>query len=151
MNSELDFEAVIGRLKEALGKDKDAEVADVLGMSRQSFSNRKKIGSIPYEEIVSRAAIEDLDLVYVFTGARAPRGGLAVAQESANYGGPAEVNVELLQKVLCAVDKELAERELAVTTKKRAELVAYLYDHFMARGAVDPDRFSRFMDLVLER
>lgn len=152
MNPELGFEAVLTRLKEELGKNKDAEVASALGMKPQTLSNRKKTESIPYEEIIDRAVIDDLDVVFIFTGTRATRVPSSVAETDAPYDSEGQtVNADLLAKVISAVDQELASRELQISTQKKAELIAHLYDHFTSRGVVDEKKFARFMDLVLAR
>lgn len=71
--SGLDFEAVVERLKAALGLKSDAQVAKALGMKPNAFSNRMVSGSVPYEEIVTASAMLDFDLVEVLTGSKASR------------------------------------------------------------------------------
>lgn len=86
MKGELDFAAVTDRLKAVLGEKTDTALAAALGMSPSAFNNRKKAGSVPYEEIVDLAATRDFDLVYVLTGGAA---GAVAAAHALEPGAPA--------------------------------------------------------------
>jgi hypothetical protein len=47
------FADIFKRFKGKVGVSKDYKVADLLGFKQSTFSQRKKDGSIPYEELVS--------------------------------------------------------------------------------------------------
>lgn len=69
MKAQVDFESVIDRLREAAGVGgTDIAVADFLGIGRSAYSARKKNRSVPYSEIVERAAEKPFDLNYVLFG-----------------------------------------------------------------------------------
>lgn len=149
MNRGSRFEAVLDRLKLALRVHTDTAVAEALGMSRTAFVNRKKTGSFPYEELLAAAEQRGLDLSEILTGRPANVAtSQHLAEPPASY--TAHLNLDLLEKVLCAVDRELAERELSLTSRKKAQVVAFLYEHFAARGELEDQGFARFMDAVLE-
>lgn len=57
------------RLRDKLGVTSDAELASALGMKPNAFSNRKKNGSVPFEEIVAIADERRLDLGLLFSPA----------------------------------------------------------------------------------
>lgn len=63
-----DFEAVAIRLGQLIKSSKDADIHRFLGMSQSSYSNRKKRGTIPYDEIVSACIRDGLSLDYVLAG-----------------------------------------------------------------------------------
>lgn len=68
-----DFNAQIGRLKEALGLQEDQEVAAALGMSKAALSARKARGAFPEKDLralVSRRPELRIDVLYVLTGER---------------------------------------------------------------------------------
>ncbi len=142
MAGEFPFEPVMDRLKEALGVRRDAELLPVLGLSSSNYANRKKAGSVPLEDVARVATEKDLDLNWILNGRVRAR------EPERPYAG---VNAELLETVICAVDKELASRELTISTKKKAQVIAYLYEQFTDSGEVNTEGFSRFMSVVLER
>jgi hypothetical protein len=70
------FEEQVQRLKLVLGLRQDQEVAAALGMTKASFSDRRRRGAFPGERVVGlKASHPGLDVVYVLTGKRL--GGVA--------------------------------------------------------------------------
>lgn len=68
-----DFNAQIGRLKQALGLQEDQEVAAALGMSKAALSARKARGAFPEKDLralISRQPELGIDVLYVLTGER---------------------------------------------------------------------------------
>lgn len=63
---EFSFTEVIERVKQGFGYRNDAELARAIGMSASAFSNRKKSGSVPYEEIIRAANQRNMDLALLF-------------------------------------------------------------------------------------
>lgn len=71
-----EFEEQVQRLKLVLGLRQDQEVAAALGMTKASFSDRRRRGAFPGERVVGlKASHPGLDVVYVLTGKRL--GGVA--------------------------------------------------------------------------
>ncbi|ASM76399.1 transcriptional regulator (DNA-binding phage protein) [Vitreoscilla filiformis] len=67
------FGAVLARLKESLGKSKDVEIADALGMTKTAFHARKERDSFPAEKVAVLALHRPdlkIDVAYVLTGER---------------------------------------------------------------------------------
>lgn len=66
------FNSVIDRLRVALALKNDAEIAEAIGLKANAFANRKKSGSIPYEEIVNIALSRGLNLDEIFSAGNSP-------------------------------------------------------------------------------
>lgn len=79
-----EFEAVVRRLGQLLKTNKDADVYRFLGMSQSSYSNRKKRGTIPYEEIIQACVRQGFSLDYVLA-ARDPHDTSGEAPISADF------------------------------------------------------------------
>jgi hypothetical protein len=72
MNSEQRFTEVCGRIKKALNLETDSALAAVLGLKTNTFANRKKDGSLPFDQIEKLADSENLSLDFIFWG-KGPR------------------------------------------------------------------------------
>jgi hypothetical protein len=68
MKNEFNFEEVISRLKIAINISNDADLAGRMEMKPNTFSNRKKAGSLPYEEIIRLADSESVNINWLFSG-----------------------------------------------------------------------------------
>ncbi|WOF81480.1 helix-turn-helix domain-containing protein (plasmid) [Pseudomonas sp. FeN3W] len=79
-----EFEAVVSRLGHLLKTSKDADIHRFLGMSQSSYSNRKKRGTIPYEEIIHACIRQGFSLDYVLA-ARDPYDTSRVAPISTDF------------------------------------------------------------------
>src|SRR5690349_9137331 len=66
--SKVTFSAVVARLKTALSLKKDKDVAEALGMNANAFYNRKRLSSVPYEEIVAIAERNRLRMDWLLFG-----------------------------------------------------------------------------------
>lgn len=62
------FEIVIGRLKKALGLQTDAALHSLLEMSSSRYANRKRSGSIPYEQVLALCSSRNVNLNWLFYG-----------------------------------------------------------------------------------
>lgn len=66
-----DFDAALLRLKGQIGQTEDQAVASLLGLSKASFSDRKRRGSFPVEKLRALAQQRpdlNIDVDYVITG-----------------------------------------------------------------------------------
>ena len=69
MDNQLEkFGLIADRLKKKLGLNTDKDLAEKLGLKPTTFNARKKVGSIPYSEIMDLASCYKLDLNWVFNG-----------------------------------------------------------------------------------
>jgi len=59
---------IIGIIKELKKLKSDTDVARVLGMKQSAFSERKKLNSIPYEQIALFCEKEELSLDWLLLG-----------------------------------------------------------------------------------
>jgi transcriptional regulator with XRE-family HTH domain len=62
---------VLNRLKEAMNIDRDANLAEAIGVSRQVLSTWRKRGTVPYEKLCEVAREKRLSLDWLLLG-RAP-------------------------------------------------------------------------------
>lgn len=80
-----DFDAALLRLKGQLGLTEDQAVASLLGLSKASFSDRKRRGSFPEDKLRALAQQRpdlNIDVDYVITGvAQAAREMIEAARE----------------------------------------------------------------------
>lgn len=87
---------------------------------------------------------------WLVTG-RGPReASLAVHEPEAPYGGTGHAPLDqgLLEKIIRAVEDELAVAGLALPATKRSMLVVTLYDLCHERGEVDQDAVARLVRLA---
>ena len=64
----IDFESVMIRLKSYCGVTKDNEIAKIINLTAQNYSDRMKRNSIPYENILLALEDTDADLQWIFYG-----------------------------------------------------------------------------------
>lgn len=62
------FEVVMSRLKQALGLQKDAELARALGLSTADFAHRKRRGKIPWDRVLEVASCHNISTDWLLTG-----------------------------------------------------------------------------------
>lgn len=67
------------------------------------------------------------------------------------YPAAGRIDIELLTVVLEQLQAWLEQHNLSPTPRRRAEIVALLYDIFAARGVLDQSAFVKFMELVLQK
>lgn len=83
-----EFDLQLLRLKEVLAVTEDQQVADLLGMSKHAFSDRKRRGSFPGEKVQalqsSRPDLK-LDATYVLTGRSPERDARQAAINHQHY------------------------------------------------------------------
>lgn len=60
--------AVLDRIKESLGVESDAELAELFGVSPQSISNRRTRNFVPYRETIYIAMWAGVSIDYLLTG-----------------------------------------------------------------------------------
>lgn len=68
MKNLFEFNDVINRAKKAFKIKDDKELAEFIGMSAGSFSNRKRAQSLPYEELLIVANKQNVDFNWLMTG-----------------------------------------------------------------------------------
>lgn len=68
MKNDFNFDEIISRLKIAINVSNDADLAGRMDMKANTFSNRKKAGSLPYEEIIRLSDSENVNINWLFSG-----------------------------------------------------------------------------------
>lgn len=113
--SEINFEEVISRVKVALSLTDDKDLAELMEMSTTAFSNRRKKGSLPYEQLTKLLTSRNVDLKWIFTGSLDSahlRNATMAAMEVAMRYSPVEA--ELVQEMQrLAFDERLTADQLA--------------------------------------
>jgi phage repressor protein C with HTH and peptisase S24 domain len=109
MESEGYFGALMQRLKEALGLTSDTALADALGMKQSAFANRKKAGSVPFQNVIRLALDRDLDMDWLFED----------VGRAAELGEASATAIEQLAGELYV--SERPPKQIATRTRKRVE------------------------------
>lgn len=65
---DMDLKEISKRLKEASEIQTDADLAQVMGFTRQEFYNYKRRGTIPFERILNYCHQNNISIEYVFFG-----------------------------------------------------------------------------------
>jgi predicted NUDIX family phosphoesterase len=66
VNKMIDYELVVNNLITQLNVKNEAEIANKLGMSRQSLQNHKTRNTIPYKQIISYCLLNKKDINIIF-------------------------------------------------------------------------------------
>jgi len=106
MKHEVSFPIVMGRLKLALGRATDSDLASDLGMSTANYANRKKLGSIPFELVIAAAISRSVSLDWLFGGLEPP----TTNGRKLSLSGPRQTNTALLGTIVAELDAAFASR-----------------------------------------
>jgi len=120
------FYAKLNRLKTALGKTKDKEVAEELGLGEKAFNARKTRGSFPEKELRALAQQRPelgIDVEYVLTG------GVLSPRQRQNIEGARQFTLALqgvneAERAHLLGHNAQAARETAATNARREEITA---------------------------
>lgn len=66
----LNFEDILYRLKSITGKEKNKDIAQILGTTEANFSRWLARNKIPYEQIVNFCVNENIDIKYILIGTK---------------------------------------------------------------------------------
>jgi hypothetical protein len=124
-----DFEAVLDRVKQAMQFDTDAQVAEFIGMSPSGLGNRKRSGSIPFENICKACASRCVNLEWVLTGSGPQDRVMAVYSRLDPY--ELDLMSEITRAVWIALEDEgFAENDASLLDKAgiRGSLSALIYN-----------------------
>jgi len=120
------FKGIISRIKEFASLENDLEVAKLLDLKPNTFSERKKKGSIPFKQLVKYSEENKIDLDWLLNGKRKFKlnigsEGIEQTNESrSHYSMSAYGNVDLdLDKVL---DRQKEIYSLINSAKDRYEI-----------------------------
>lgn len=172
----MDFQAVIDRLKVALGVESNRSVADHLGMSSSNLGERKNRGALPSALIQLLCQEQGINYGWVMSGVGemrdrppsrevASKGGALQAREPLpEYGRPTpappvraspfgarkldDSQRDLLEAALGAVELELERRNISLPADRRTRLVWALYQMSLPTGQVPDHAVRPLVDLV---
>jgi hypothetical protein len=130
MDRDLDFDAVMLRLRQALDLKDNKAVAAALRLKPNAFYNRRSSGSIPFENVVALAGERGLSCDWIFLGL----GDAFRAPGRRRAPGP-DVDAELLGEAAAALERAFREspqsalaRDPVDLAAMRAMLAAHLYN-----------------------
>lgn len=103
---DIDASAIINRMKEALGKDTDTDLASILEVSNKTVSSWRNRNSIPMEVIVSVAFASSKTVEYILTGS-----DVSVTLDELNEPDSAIMQI-MGEKLLKNILAEYAEEKL---------------------------------------
>jgi hypothetical protein len=125
-----DYEAVLDRIKQAMQFSTDAQVAEFIGMSPSGLGNRKRSGSIPFENICKACASRGVNIDWILTGTGAQfKTELQLSSRAVPYD--ANLMGEVAGAVWAALEDEgFAERESTIfaSAKFRTALSTLIYN-----------------------
>lgn len=134
-------EDILDRIKQAKSLKSEREIAALLGLSPQDFSNRKKRGTLR-PLIIEWAAREGIDVNWL------------ICDEGARYGRTAEPpapdgpDQDLLRRVIELVEEGIEELGLHPKARKKAELIVTLYEMHQKGKEVDRPTLLRLIRLA---
>lgn len=137
----MDIPQVIERVKVLKNLKNDKDIAALIGISANDFSNRKKRGTL-LAPFVEWGLNENVDLNWLLTGDE----NFNQSAETQSPEGPVEI--DLLSEVIKGVEDFLKSRKLVLDPDPKARLVAILYDRFAESGkGVDQKTFNNYLEL----
>ncbi len=137
----MDFVTIIERIKKLRHLSSDGAMAEMLGFTRTAFAERKRRNSIPYEELVSFAEAESVNIHWLLTGV-GPEKTFGHAGTSTYYD-PA-----LLREVIEAVEEQLAKEKVILKPGQKAELITLLYEEIQVDETKRPQLKGKILRLT---
>ena len=159
MNTEHYFSQVMDRLKMEAEIKTDSALAGLLKMSPTAFSNRKKSGSVPYEQIIEVADSRKMDIGWIFTGHRtneSEKSPIGAKDETGYYQNtptsPGVLDMESLEIAVECAELHLKLMKRTVSPAKFAKLIGILYDEISQddEDEIDDNKVIRLIDLASE-
>lgn len=141
-------EAILARIKQALGIEKDAALAALFGVSRSQISGSKAEGAIPYKHLDRICRDKGLSMEWVLHGA-----GPRTVEELTRLDEPAPacrvgIDFDLYHQVVEQL--RLTTQHTNISQNKIDQLVAILYDDARNknRSSVDVAAMNRLLELL---
>jgi hypothetical protein len=158
MKQGLKFGEVVSRAKIALSVTGDADLAGMLGLSAKAFSNRRKAGSIPFEQLTDLLSANKADLCWVFTGeldSRAVREAIRAATEVGLYYSPVGrgllqdmQDIALTERLDATQLRERFQHRLPCAVAPQQELA--LLDYYRSANEGDKQSIARIAALAAQ-
>lgn len=124
------FEERFRRTKEAVGVKTDIDLAKFLGIKHSSVASAKDRKSIPLKwiaEISDKIGISSDWLLY---GEGPKYRGQARQVSPQSSPAVAALDLDLIKEIVAITEETLEEQEFHLPPKKKAELIALLYEEF---------------------
>jgi hypothetical protein len=135
----MDIEAVLERIKQAKSLRSEKEIASLLGLSPQDFSNRKRRGTLR-PLLLDWAAREGVSVNWLIC----EEGGMYGPQGGAGGG----LDKDLLRRAIEMAEQGVEESGVQLKAAKKAELIVTLYEMCRDRREVDGSTLLRLIELA---
>jgi transcriptional regulator with XRE-family HTH domain len=142
-------EAILERLKRALGIKADAELAAVFGVSRSQISGYKADQTVPYRHLDQVCQDRGLSLEWVLrgTGPQQAAALAKIAETPAAYA--VGIDFDLYHRLTVALRPILADAGIS-DAAKTDHLVAYIYNDVIKSPdhAIDIDKIKQLIRII---
>lgn len=140
------FEAVIARLKEAIGLKNNAEAGELLGLDPATFKKLQKADLVPYEALMPVAYTRDINLQWLLYGEGEP----SLSADHLHIGANGRAaNLDLMQECIAALTAATRARLAEVDPRSFGRACVLLYEISHAAGRVATSSVSRLAETVL--
>lgn len=141
------FEARFRRIKEAVRAKTDIDLAKVLGIKHSSVASAKDRKSIPLKWVLEISEKYGISSDWLLHGEGPMCRGKATLAGLQSTPATAAPNLKLIKEIIVMVEEALEEQEIHLPPKKKAELIALLYEEFAEdeeRKEIPKEKILRF-------
>lgn len=140
------FEAVIARLKEAIGLKNNAGAGELLGLDPATFKKLQKADLVPYEALMPVAYIRDINLQWLLYGEGEP----CLSADHLHIGTNGRAaNLDLVQECVAALTFATRARLAEVDPRSFGRACVLLYEISYAAGRVATSSVGRLAETIL--
>jgi hypothetical protein len=139
------FQARFRRIKEAVRAKTDIDLAKVLGIKHSSVASAKDRKSIPLKWVLEISEKYGISSDWLLHGEGPMCRGKTTLPGLKS--APAVPNLKLIKEIIVMVEEALEEQEIHLPPRKKAELIALLYEEFAEdeeRQEIPKEKILRF-------
>ena len=130
------IEGIIRRAKVATGSKTNEDLANYLGISRNSVSKAKARGKIPDRWITEISRRANVKVLWLLSGS-----GKFVIEEKHEGLGPD--GLKLLEDIIVMVENDFKKRGINISPKKKAVLISNTFDQaYRTNGQINKRAYS---------
>ncbi len=156
----MEFQKFWERIKIATDIRTQGDLANSLGIRQATVSDAKKRNSVPAEWLIKLYWSHKLNPVWIADGICPMYAGQQECELSEEYmltskgrvyGRPKEpvVDIDMLTRIIEGMEKYLAKKQRFLMPRKKARIIALLYEHFKAaKKNVNFETVERYLELA---